>query len=289
MSMLFERFVFVLYVLFSYSWFLLGTVYETPFRFVPIVGMTLSLLIVCIISLFQLQTITRRRELSDSDKWSTIAWSATHIILCMMLCLDGLEWTNVLMIFCAAGIFITLVIATVAMCSCYVIMQNSNDWEAHVHLTCICFWVLVQYMIVRLPSEELQYVTTVPVTLMAMVRLLGYNKCSWQILFEGCLFLAAVALHISCDQGIISTIDFFWGTTLTICLMILLSKHLTELLMVILLPIGALPLMLFMLVQTLQGNSAPLYELKRLYDDMSTEELVLPLDLEIEENWDDKL
>lgn len=291
--MLFDRFVFVLYILFSYSWFLLGSVYESPFRFVPIVGMAFSLLSICLVTLFQLQTLVRRKQLIESDRWSTMTWSAVHVMLCVMLCLDGLEWTNVLILFCIAGIFVTLVITTVAICSCYVILQNSDtdDWSPHVHLTCICFWVLVHYMVLRLPSEELQYTTTIPVVLMGMLRVSDHlEDCSWSAFAECCLFAIAIVLHVCRDSGVISPVVFFWGTTVSVCLMILFSKSQVALVLVILLPLLVVPLGVFVVIQCLRGVSTTqtLASLLQTYDEMTVEELVLPLDM-IEVNWEERL
>ena len=241
--MLFDRFVFVLYILFSYSWFLLGTLYETPFRFVPIVSMGCSMFSVCVVTFFQLQTLVRKHRLIDSEQWSTIAWSVIHIILCSMLCVDGLELTNTLVMFCIAGVFITMVIATVGMCSCLVIVRDTDDdgWWAHVHLTCICFWVLVQYMSIRLPSDDLHYITTIPVALMALLRVVEHLEegCYWSTVAECLLFFAAVILHVCRDVASMSPTTFFWGTTASVCFMILFSKNLRPLTLVIGLPFFA--------------------------------------------------
>lgn len=291
--MLFDRFVFVLYILFSYSWFLLGTVYDTPFRFVPILAMGFSLLSICIVTLFQLQTLVRRHRMRDSDRWSTVTWSVVHMILCGMFCLDGLEWTNVLIIFSIAGIFITIIIATVAMCSCYVIIQHSDNdgWCPHVHLTCICFWVLVQYMQLRLPSEELQYMTTIPVVLMAILRFVELlEECTVSSVVEMLLFLTAIVLHIC--QSISSPTVFFWGTTVSVCLMILFSQHQVALTLVIGLPFMLLPLGLYLCVQAIRGFAfqKTLRELMQTYDELTAVELVLSLDgSDDEDNWDDRL
>lgn len=294
--MLFDRFVFVLYILFSYSWFLLGTLYETPFRFVPIVSMGCSMFSVCVVTLFQLQTLVRKHRLVDSDKWSTIAWSIVHIVLCVMLCLDGLEWTNVLVVFSIAGVFITMVIATVAMCSCYVIIQNSDNdgWCPHVHLTCICFWVLVQYMAIRLPSDELQYMTTCPVALMALLRIVEHleDGCSGAAALESLLFFAAVILHVCRDVASMSPTVFFWGTTVSVCCMILVSKNLRPLTLVIGLPFLLVPFGLYIGMRLFRGQAVrqTLHELMQTYDDLTAPAMVLTLDgSDDEENWDERL
>lgn len=293
--MLFDRFVFVLYILFGYSWFLLGTVYATPFRFVPILSMGCSLISICIVTLFQLQTLVRRHRMLDAERWSTVAWSVVHLIVCWMLCMDGWEWTNVLVVFCIAGLFISLVILTVALCSCYVIIQNSDSdsWCPHVHLTCICSWVLVQYMMLRLPSDELQYVTTIPIALMAMVRIVErIEDCTMSAVAELLLFLAAIVLHICRDLGVISPILFLWGTAVSVILMILFSKNQVALALVVGLPFMLLPLSLYLCMQAIRGHSyqKTLRELLHTYDELTAVEMVLTLDgSDDEDNWDDRL
>lgn len=291
--MLFERFVFVLYILFSYSWFLLGTVYDTPVRLVPIVAMCLSLVSVCAVSLFQLQRLVHRERLSDSDRWTTLAWSSVHLVVCVLLLADGFEWVNVLIVFCMAGIFITVVIATVAVCACFVIMQDSSDWCAHVHLTCICFWVLMQYMTLRLPIVDLQYVTTIPVVLMTVLRLVEHTeeKWSWAAVRECGLFVMAIVLHVCLDTGLVGPPVFYWGTTATVCIMIVLSHHLVELLVVIVLPFAVVGLGCYVLLWRLRGipTRNTLTDVMHLYDEMTAEELVLTLDGSDDENWEERL
>jgi len=292
-TMLFDRFVFVLYILFSYSWFLLGTVYDTPVRFVPIVGMCLSLMSICAVTFFQLQRLVRRDWLSESERWTTLVWSVVHLVICVLLLADGFEWVNVLIIFVMAGLFITVVIATVAICACFVIIQDSTDWCAHVHLTCICFWVLIQYMTLRLPIADLQYVTTIPVVLMTLLRVVEHleEKWSWPAVLECVLFVVAIGLHVCLDTGLIAPPVFYWATTATVCIMIVLSHHLVELLVVIVLPFAVVGLGCYVVLWRLRGipTRNSLTDLMHLYDEMTAEELVLTLDGSDDEDWEERL
>ena len=122
--MLFDRFVFVLYLLFCYNWFLLGYLYDSPIKYTPIILLTLSLTIVCFITLLQLQMIIHQKRFKQNEKWATIAWSVVHIILCLLLMVDGLEIANIIVVGMMAGMLLTAVIVVVGTCSCYVIMLN---------------------------------------------------------------------------------------------------------------------------------------------------------------------
>lgn len=293
--MLFENFVFVMYILFSYSWFLLGTLYETPFRFVPIVALLLSLCSVVIVTLFQLQRLTRREILSKSDRWSTIAWCTVHIMLSLCLLADAFELTNILVIFCIIAIIITISITTVAICACYVIMLDSNDWRPHVHLACICFWMAIQYMTLRLPIVEFQYVTTIPVVLMWILRMSEYleeGTLTNSSAIESLLFLVAVLLHVLLNNSVLTAPIFYWGIVMTVCAIILIARHLQELLTVILLPFFLLILGLYLAIYQMRGISTrtTLREILRMYDEMTSHELVLTLDgSDDEDNWDERL
>ena len=112
--MLFRKFVFVLYVLFCDAWFLLGSYYGTSYRFVPLVSMFASLSSICVITLFQLQAMFARERLTDDEKWSTVLWSCLHMFISLLFFVDGLEWANLFVVFCMAGLTMTLVIFIVA-------------------------------------------------------------------------------------------------------------------------------------------------------------------------------
>ena len=137
--MLFERFVFVLYLLFMYAWFLLGTLYDTDWRFVPLFAIHSTLVSVIVVTLFQLQRIVKHDVDSHADRWSTVAWSAVHIFIPALFMMDGLEWVNVMVVLAIAGFGLTMMIFVVGVCSCYVIILNGRDWAPHIHLTCITF------------------------------------------------------------------------------------------------------------------------------------------------------
>ena len=187
--MLFDRFVFVLFLLFCYNWFLLGYLYDSSVKYTPIVIMVLSLCIVCIITLLQLQIIVKQKVLKLNEKWATIVWSLVHIVICLLLLSDGMELANILVIGMISGLLLTAIIVVVGTCSCYVIMLNGLEWYSHLHLTCICFWIVVQFMSIRLPATELQYTTTIPIVAMTILRFVEYvpEGCSWSFLWESCL------------------------------------------------------------------------------------------------------
>ena len=223
--MLFERFVFVLYLLFVYAWFLLGALYDSEYRYVPLLSMLLTLLSVTVVTMFQLQRIVKRSVMEQADRWSTLAWSLVHMCMSILFLLDSLEWVNVLVVLSVAGLGLTVMIMVVGVCSCYVIILNGRDWAPHIHLTCICFWVLVQYMSVRLPLDGLQYVTTVPVVAMAALRVYEHVEDGvdrWSAL-EICLWCACIVFHIFLDVGLWSARTFYWCLLAVVCVMSVLS------------------------------------------------------------------
>lgn len=292
--MLFERFVFVLYILFSYSWFLLGTLYNTPVRYVPIIALFLSLCSIVIVTLFQLQRLARRQSMSNSDRWATIVWSLVHLMLSLCLFADALELTNILVIFCIIAIIITVVIATVATCACYVIILDSDDWRPHVHLACICFWMLIQFMTLRLPIDEFQYVTVIPVVLMWVLRMCEHfeTTITRNAVLECSLFVVVILLHVLLNTGLLSAPVFYWGVVSTVCALILTGRHLQELLTVIVLPFFVLVLGLYLGFYRMRGipTRNNLREILRMYDEMTSHELVLTLDgSDDEDNWDERL
>ncbi len=287
--MLFERFVFVMYILFSYSWFLLGTIYDTSFRYVPIIALILSLCSIIVVTLFQLQKITRRELLSESDRWSTIVWCIVHIILSICLIADAFELTNVLVIVCIMAIVITIALTTVAICACYVIMLDSDDYRPHVHLSCICFWMSIQYMALRLPIVEFKYVTTIPVVLMWILRLSKHFEDG--ILYkdsivENFLFLIITLLHLFSNIGILNAPMFYWGIVTTVCAIIFIGHHVRELLTVIILPIFLLILVIYLCINRLRGISTyrNIKKITDIYDEMTSVELELNLPFEEDEN-----
>ena len=253
--MLFERFVFVLCLMFNYAWFLLGCLHDTPWRFVPIACLLLTLLATIVVTLFQLQVIVKQRQLPQTDRWSTVLWCTAHCFICILFIADGTEWLNILVIMSIAGIFLTVVIAVIGICSCYVIIQNSHDWTPHVHLTCICFWVLVHFMSIRLPASDLQFITTVPVVAMGILRCVehiedGVSRWSFG---EMLLWFICIALHACLDMQWMSKVFFFWTLTIVACLMVLMSGQLKTMLVLLSLPIGLCGMVCFIAFQKMRG------------------------------------
>jgi hypothetical protein len=149
-------------------------------------------------------------------------------------------------------------------------------------------------MSIRLPSDELHYITTIPVALMALLRVVEHLEegCSWSTVAECLLFFAAVILHVCRDVASMSPTVFFWGTTASVCFMILFSKNLRALTLVVGLPFLLVPLGLYIGMRLFRGQAVrqTLYELIQTYDDLTAPELVLTLDgSDDEENWDERL
>ena len=292
--MLFERFVFVLYLLFMYSCFLLGTLYSTSFRFVPLIGMSATLLSVIIVTLFQLQKIVRERELDQSDRWSTVAWSSVHVLVSLLFIMDGLEWVNVMIVLYIAGIFLSALIVVVGICSCYVIIQNSREWTPHVHLTCICFWIFVQYMSVRLPMEELRYVTTVPVVAMAFLRASEHVEDGPDVwsLAEMLLWILCIGFHVFLDAGVWYPETFYWCLLAVVCCMAAMSKHVAKLGMLCVMPFALMPLAMYACLRYAQGyRSVDIgSEITKLYDELTAAPALEPLELsDIEDDYETPL
>lgn len=286
--MLFDRFVFVLYLLLGYTWFLLGTVYDTDYRYVSIVSMMLSLVCVIVVTLMQLQILLRQNALPESDKWSTIAWSTQHILLCAIFCVDGLQWTNAVVVLGMCGLLMSVTIAIVMSCACFVIMQNGHDWHAHVHLTCVTFWVMIQYMCVRLPTSSSTFITCVPIVLMACVRMFEKIRVAQML-----LWLVAILLHVLRDTGNMNQMTFLY--TLTVVVGTMSFVHRRVLLTLVIIPIALVPGGLYVLLRLCCGRraSASVVEIIQLYNEITAKDLepiVLPMDEEYAgENWNETL
>lgn len=282
-SMLFGRFIFVLYILFCYVWFLLGTVYNSPVRMVSIVSMICSMASVIIISLFQLQTLTNRSMLTTASKWSTVAWATIHMLIGIMFFIDGMEWVNVVVILGVLGILISFIIFVVGGCACYTIMQNGDDWHAHVHLTCISFWVVIQYMTLQLPDAP--NFTFIPIILMAILRYIDlYPSMSILEAFGWC---CCIILHIVYNFEVINE-TFFWGIFLT--LILLSAPNLKSILTMAVLPLILLPIICYVFGRIIMKYPSEqiLTDLGILYKEifLPEEEDLIPLDMEENpEDW----
>tara|TARA_B110001452_G_C15239645_1_gene429185 strand:+ start:2732 stop:3616 length:885 start_codon:yes stop_codon:yes gene_type:complete len=294
--MLFDRFIFVLYILFHYSWFLLGTLFQQPLRYCSVISLALSLLSVVIVSFFQLQSILHKGLLDTSDKWSGISWAVVHLVICLIFIVDGLEWANPLVIFGIAGLLMSAVIIVVGGCACFVIMQNGNDWHAHIHLTCVSFWVIIQYMILRLPEMQFQCVTVIPIALMTLTRLTKYDITKKEIL---AWFICSM-LHVLYDVQILDREAFFWSVTAVIMLMVL--KEIKNIVLMTLLPFGIMFAAIYVCILLMCGNpiQVPLRNLGRIYNDYMIPDdsliilpdgrRVIPLDSDyFDDDWERRL
>jgi len=292
--MLFDRFVFVLYVLFNYAWFLLGCVYDTGWRFLPLISMCLSLLSVIVVTLLQLQRLVKLKQLEQSDRWSTVLWSSVHIMVCVLFMLDGFEWVNIMVVLCVAGLLLTTLIVVVGICSCYVIIQNSRAWSPHVHLTCLCFWVVVQYMSVRLPMDGLKYVTTVPVIAMAATRAVEHVEFGLDSLAvcEFVLWTLAVVLHVLLDVGAWTQEHFLWCLLASICMMICISRHSSKVCLLMTLPFVMVPLGLYTCFRYVQGYRSLQIgqDIMKWYDELTAAPPMQPFEMNPEdEDWETPL
>lgn len=295
--MLFDRFIFVLYILFCYNWFLLGYLYNTWFAYIPIISLICTMVSISIISLLQLQTVVRQDALKQHEKWETIIWSCINIAFSILILSDAFEIANIIVIGLLAGLLLTGIVTVVGTCACYVIMLNGKEWSAHVHLTCISFWVMAQYMTIRLPSQELNYVSTVPVCLMFILRMVELfedkTKCL-SVTIEGIVWIICILLHILCETGLVSKIVFFWGSTITSTFLIVFNKYTRSILLAFSLPCVSFALLIYATSKRCKGVSTHsiFKTVTEMYDEWTKEPERIPLDIEIEyggEDFEDRL
>lgn len=286
--MLFDRFIFVSYILFHYTWFLLGTLYQIPLRYCSVISLALSLLSVVIVSFFQLQSLLQEGLLGTSDKWSGISWATVHLVICVIFLVDGLEWANPLVIFGIAGLLMSSVVIVVGGCACFVIMQNGNDWHAHIHLTCVSFWVIVQYMILRLPETQFQCLTAIPIALMTLTRLTESITKKEMVAW----FLCSL-LHVGYDVRMFDREIFFWSVAVVIMVMVL--KEIKKIVLMVLLPFGMIIAIVYVSILFLCGEpvKVPLQTLGQIYNDYVIPDdslIILPFERDDnEDDWDERL
>lgn len=291
MYMLFDRFIFVLYILFCYNWFLLGSQYELTLKYVPIISLLGTLSCICVITLLQLQTVVRQDAIKQHEKWETIVWSGIHMLLCILIIADGLEAANIVVIGLIIGILLTGIIIVVGMCACYVIMENGREWSGHVHLTCISFWIMVQFMSIRLPSPGFDYVTTAPVVLMALLRMLELcegNDDVFRILREAFVWVICIVLHVLCT----AKLPFFWGTVVTVTFLIVFNRYFYAALFMAVLPLVSIVVLLYLVFKMPTGSSfeRTLRSMTQMYDEWTAEPDILPLDVDFaEDDFDEQL
>lgn len=289
-GMLFDRFVFVLYVLIMYIWFLAGVVSSTEYRYIPLLMMMASLLSVILVTLLQLQTLVRQNTIYSRGKWETVAWSSVHILLAGLFTMDTVEYTNVLVILGLAGILMTTVVFIVGTCACFVIIRDSREWQTHMHLTCICFWVLTQYMLLRTSGPNIHIVTSIPVACMFLLRIGEHFEygCSARACIECILWLFAIVLHVVHEFQWLSSFIFFITCAIVVVTMALLTRHAAHLLL-----FAAMPLVLVSLLACAVYNRSwegTQQQIMTIYDDMTAAPLErLPLDEQAENAWDDPL
>jgi len=288
--MLFDRFIFILYILLNYSWLLLGIIYESAARIIPVSSIIFSLLSVIIVTLFQLQTIVQRHKLDYDGKWSTISWSVVHIIICIFFLVDILELANILVVFGILGLFLTFVSFAVLTMSCKVIASGSDVWIPHVHLTCICFWVLVNYLYVTLPII-MPFMTVLPVVLILVLRLYENSRSLKQICIETTLFLIVIALHICLDLEQLSAEHFYQMIATVVALMIFFSDF-KSILILFALPFMLISFSLYCIgCFILNKKQSTIESLTEKYNRfVKIDDLVISLDgFENEESWDERL
>jgi len=275
----------------------LGYLYNTWTTYIPIISLLCTMISICIISLLQIQTIVRLDALKQHEKWETIVWSCINIAFCGLILSDALEIANILVIGLLAGILLSSIVTVVGTCACYVIILNGREWLAHVHLTCISFWVMFQYMSIRLPLEELNYMTTVPVCLMFILRiveLLEDKTTVLSIIKESTIWTVCITLHILCETGQLTKFEFFWGTSITCSVLIILNKYTSSILLAFSLPCISSALVIYTSLKWCLGISThrTFKTMTEMYDDWTKEPERLPLEIHIEydgEDFDDRL
>lgn len=293
--MLFDRFVFVLHLLFCYNWFLLGSQLSLYIQYIPIISLIATNFSISIITLYQLQTVIHRKSIKDHEKWETIVWCCVHMALSMIIIADWLQLANIVVLGLVAGIILSGIIIIVGTCACYVIMLNGQDWIAHIHLTCISFWVMAQYMQIRLPSDDLNYVTTMPVILMAILRILELMEdfaTVATITRELILWAVCCTLHIACDLGHMTKLTFFWGTAITVLLLIFSSKLFGRTLFMVALPFVLIAFCLYICYQRLKGidTNRAVRTVTVMYEEWTAEPNPIPLDEEyIDDDFHERL
>lgn len=292
--MLFDRFIFVLYILSSYAWFLLGMHYHSDAKCIPLISMLLSLSCVIIISLFEIQKLFLQEKIvSSADRWSTILWSIVHIILCLLMLLDGLEYINPMLVFALAGLVLSIVVMTVMTCSCHVILRNSHSWTPHIHLTCISFWVVMQYISIRFPDAPMEWMTTPPIVCMTIIRVFEWSQDRYMDIFEAILWILCCVFHICYDTGQLPRLSLYWTMVVAVFVMGLLTKHHTDLLLFVTIPIIALPILMYLCVARLTGlqYSEAVERILEKYEEMMKEPDIdlIPLDVPEDDDWDERI
>lgn len=286
-GMLFDRFVFVLYLLLCYNWFLIGHVYDVWLKYVILVLIILSLLSIIFISIFEMQTIFKKDGLKGHQKWATIAWATVHIILAVLIFADSIQAANILAIGMLIALLLTVVIIIVATCACYVIILNGNEWYSHVHMTCISFWVMAQFWSIRLPSEELKYLATMPVVMMALLRFINQFKYVWRMadLAEMAAWSLCIILHIFCDYELVQKTPFLWATVITVTILIVLNRHTSSVIVLAVLPFVTIGILLYLMTMRDHGDTFndTIQKAKLAYEQYVEEPERLPFEQEEED------
>jgi hypothetical protein len=287
--MIFERFVFIASLLLCYVSFLLGLQYKTSMAYIPLILSFSSLCSIVIVTGLQLQILVHKKAISVADKWSTITWSVVHLGIHCILFLDGLELSNILVVLCLYGILLTTIIIVVGTCSCYVILQNSRSWYAHVYLTCVCFWVFIQFMSLRTPDSitEQTYMSTIPIVAMAILRItedIEYGGLTKEII----VWVICVVLHIVYENHGMTHEQFLWGTM--IVLVVLCLKEARHCCMLFALPFVLVPFFIYVTFSCQRYQQSALDVMKK-YDELfgDNEIIRIPLEEFGEDNWEERL
>ena len=243
--------------------------------------------------MLELQTIFKKNPLTGRQKWATIAWSTVHIILSLLIFADSIEAANILVIGMLIGLLLSFVILVVSTCACYVIILNGNEWYSHVHLTCISFWVMAQFWSIRLPSDELKYLATVPVIMMAILRFIEQIKYVWTIkdIGEMAAWFICIILHIFCDFELLEKTPFLWGTAITITILIILNKHMSSIIVIAGLPFTTLGLLIYLayLHEHTETFNDTITKAKLAYEQYIQEPDIIPFEVDDEEDFSQPL
>lgn len=287
------RFVFVLYILLMYTcflWCLYGG--WTGLALVPLLCLSASLLGVVVVTLYQLQVLARYGHMRVSDRWSTVLWCGVHVYMCVLFVVDGVEWIDILVTLTLAGIMLTCVMFVVAVCACYVTMHNSSSWRQDVCFVCICVWVFVQFLSVRLPAAHASGQTTsVPVLAVAGLRLsehveFGVTRGTALEMLAWCV---CVCVHVLSDLGMVSLEVFYGVVVCGLCVVVVWSGHGKWVLGLVALPWVLLVLLCCWCVSRCRSEEgdALLKRLDQMYDEWTGESLVtIPLEVcSSDEDW----
>ena len=131
-------------------------------------------------------------------------------------------------------------------------------------------------------------VTTVPSVAMAALRV--YENVEdgadvWSVI-EWVLWCCCILFHVFLDTGVWSARTFYWCLLTVICIMTTMSRHVSKLVTLCVLPFALVPLGLYTCLRYAQGyRSVDIGgEISKLYDDLTAAKPMEPLEISEEED-----